>query len=73
MERDRQSDHAGIEKEEADDADKSLFIVEIELRLAREERPQQCRIDGEVEHGEVSPLRGEKWSHVLRPGSVSQL
>jgi hypothetical protein len=48
-----------IEKE-ADDAEVGLVVVEIELGTGGHMRRENFRIDGEVEHGEVTPVRGQK-------------
>jgi hypothetical protein len=61
MERDWQADHARIEKQKADDAEEGLSIVEIELGLSRNKRLKNFWIDGEIEHGEITPVRRQKW------------
>jgi hypothetical protein len=47
-------------EEEADDAEVSFVVVEIELGAGGHMRRENFRIDGEVEHGEVTPVRGQK-------------
>ena len=47
-------------EEEADDAEVSFVVVEIELSAGGHMRRENFRIDGEVEHGQVTPVRGQK-------------
>jgi len=47
-------------EEEADDAEVSFVVVEIELGASGHMRCENFRIDGEVEHGEVTPVCGQK-------------
>src|SRR5439155_3045324 len=47
-------------EEEADDAEVGFVVVEIELSAGRHMRREDFRIDGEVEHGQVTPVRGQK-------------
>jgi hypothetical protein len=61
MEGNRQTNDAGIKKKKTDDADERLATVKIELGLNRDQGLQNFRVDGEVEHGQVTPVRGEKW------------
>src|SRR5690349_11933989 len=52
-------------EEEADNAEVGFVVVEIELGAGGHMRREDCRIDGEVEHGEVTPVRGQKrFQHV---------
>ena len=53
------ADNCVIE-EEADDAEVSFVVVEIDLGAGGHMRREDFRIDGEVEHGEVTPVRGQK-------------
>ena len=53
------ADNCVIE-EEADDAEVGFVVVEIELGAGGHMRRENFRIDGEVEHGEVTPVRGQK-------------
>ena len=48
------------DKEEADDAEVGFVVVEIELGAGGHVKREDFRIDGEVEHGEVTPVRGQK-------------
>jgi hypothetical protein len=41
-------------------AEVSFVVLEIELGAGRHVRREDFRIDGEVEHGEVTPVRGQK-------------
>jgi hypothetical protein len=50
----------GVIEEEADDAEVGFVIVEIELGAGGHMRRENFRVDGEVEHGEVTPVRGQK-------------
>ena len=52
--------HNRVIEEEADDAEVSFVVVEIELGAGGHMRREDFRIDGEVEHGEVTPVRGQK-------------
>src|SRR5437588_2494796 len=52
--------HSRVIEEEADDAEVSFVVVEIELGADRHMRREDFRIDGEVEHGQVTPVRGQK-------------
>ena len=63
MQRDGQPEKASIEKKKADDADKCFAVFEIDFGSRRNERRDDLWIDNEVEHGEVSPVGGEKWTH----------
>ena len=47
-------------EQEADDAEVGFVVVEIELGVDGHMRRENFRIDGEVEHGEVTPVRGQK-------------
>ena len=47
-------------EEEADDAEVSFVVVEIELGASGHMRCENFRIDGEVEHGQVTSIRGQK-------------
>src|SRR2546423_5202259 len=60
MERDGQTDEARIEKKEANDADERLALMKVELGLDGNERLKNFRVDGEVQHCQVTPVRGEK-------------
>ena len=53
------ADNCVIE-EEADDAEVGFVVVEIDLGAGGHMRREDFRIDGEVEHGEVTPVRGQK-------------
>src|SRR5205814_8371867 len=53
------ADNCVIE-EEANDAEVGLVVVEIDLGASGHMRREEFRIDGEVEHGEVTPVRGQK-------------
>ena len=68
MQRNRQADHARVEEEKADDADERLAFVKIQLGFDRDERLKNFRVDGEVEHGQVTPVRDEKRSHDVVAG-----
>src|ERR1051326_745125 len=63
MQRNGQTDHARVEKEKADNADERLAFVEIDLGFYGDERLEDFRIDGEIEHRQVTPVRGEERSH----------
>ena len=47
-------------EEEADDAEVGFVVMEIELGADGHMWRENFRIDGEVEHGEVTPVRGQK-------------
>ena len=47
-------------EERADDAEVSFVVVEIELGAGGHMRRENFRIDGEVEHGQVTPVRSQK-------------
>ena len=47
-------------EEKADDAEVSFVVVEIELGAGGHMRRENFRIDGEVEHGQVTSIRGQK-------------
>ncbi len=47
-------------EQEADDAEVSFVVAEIELCAGGHMRRENFRIEGEVEHGEVTPVRGQK-------------
>ena len=53
------ADNCVIE-EEADDAEVGFVVMEIKLGAGGHMRRENFRIDGEVEHGEVTPVRGQK-------------
>src|SRR5207248_2560021 len=53
------ADNCVIE-EEANYAEVGFVVVEIDLGAGRHMRREDFRIDGEVEHGEVTPVRGQK-------------
>jgi hypothetical protein len=38
-----------------------LAVVKIQLGLAWEQRLKNFRVDGEVQHRQVTPVGGEKW------------
>src|SRR5205085_3940871 len=61
MERDRQSEQAGVEKKKAHDAEKCFPVFEIDFSPRRNQRRNDLWIDKEVGHGHVSPVGGEKW------------
>jgi hypothetical protein len=60
-------------EEEADDAEVGFVVVEIELGAGGYMRCEDFRIDGEVEHGEVTPVRGQKRLQHSSAGRVSQI
>ena len=60
MSRDGQSAHDSVIKEEADNAEISLTVVEVELGTGGHMRREDFPIDGKVQHGEVAPVRGQK-------------
>ena len=47
-------------EEEADDAEVGFVVVEIELGAGGHMWREDFGIDGEVEHGQVTPVRGQK-------------
>ena len=47
-------------EEEADDAEVGFVVVEIEFGADGHMRRKNFRIDDEVEHGEVTPVRSQK-------------
>src|SRR5207302_10060287 len=47
-------------EQETDDAEVGFVVVEIELGAGGHMRREDFRIDGEVEHGQVTPVRGQK-------------
>jgi hypothetical protein len=56
----RQATDNCVIEEEADDAEIGFVVVEIELGAGGHVRLENFRVDGEVEHGEVTPVRGQK-------------
>src|SRR5205814_7040260 len=68
MERDREINDARIEEKKTDDAEEGLVAVKIELGLDRNQRLQNFRVDGEVQHRQVTPVRGEKRFQHLQVG-----
>src|SRR5213082_907795 len=52
---------ARVEKKKTDHAEKCLALVEIQFRLTRHQRLQDFRIGDEIQHRQVTPVRGEKW------------
>src|SRR5437764_14744878 len=61
MEWNGKSDDARVEKKKTDHAEKCLALVEIQFRLTRHQRLQDFRIGDEIQHRQVTPVRGEKW------------
>ena len=47
-------------EQEADNAEVGFVIVEIGIGAGGHARRENFRIDDEVEHGEVTPVRGQK-------------
>ena len=72
MERNWQTEEARVEKQKPDYAQKRFTVFEIDLSSWRNERREDLRIDCEIEHGEISPIRGEQRSHgeTIRRSSV---
>jgi len=66
MEGDRQSEDAGVQEAEPDDAEESPAIVEIQVSAGWDERLYKRRVGDEVQHSQVTPVCGEEWagSHV---------
>jgi hypothetical protein len=60
MKRDRETDDARVEEHKTDNAEERLAVVEIEFRVNRDQRLKDLRVDGEVQHRQVTPVRGEK-------------
>ena len=60
MERERNPQHAGLEEEEADDADVSDRSEFVELETGRHQRLEQGAFDRVVEHHEMTPFRSEE-------------
>src|SRR6266446_10726274 len=56
----RQAADNCVIKEKADNAKVGFVVVEIDLGAGGHMRREDFRIDGEVEHGEVTPVRGQK-------------
>src|SRR5436309_5695220 len=52
--------HNRVIEEEADDAEVGFVVVEIELGAGGHMRGENFRIEGEVERGQVTPVRGRK-------------
>ena len=63
MQRDGQPEQTGVEKKKADYAEKCLPIFEIDFSPRRNQWRNDLRIDNKIEHGEIPPVGGEKWSH----------
>src|SRR6267378_8687931 len=61
-----QREKASIEKKKSNDADKGFAIFEIDLGAGRDERRYDSRIDNVIEHGEITPVRSEKWFHARK-------
>ena len=57
----RQTEDARVEKEESDDTQEGSPFVKIELCPVREQRLQEFRVGGEIQHRQVTPIRSEKW------------
>src|SRR2546423_2323282 len=53
----RQADEARVEKQKTDDADECLAIVEIQLCFDGNQRLQNFRVDGEIQHRQITPIR----------------
>jgi hypothetical protein len=61
MKRNRKTKDSRIKEQKTDNTDERPAIVKVELGLDRHQGLQYCRVDGEVEHRQVTPVRGEKW------------
>jgi len=64
--RNGQTAHDGMIEEEADDAEVRLALEEIELGSGGQIRRKQLRRHPEIEHGEITPVRGEERLHVAK-------
>jgi hypothetical protein len=64
VERNGQPYDACVEKQETDNAEVRLTLVKIEFGVAGNKRLKNLRIDGEIQHRQVTPVRREKrFSH----------
>src|SRR5690349_10087487 len=63
MERDWQPKQPRVKKQKADDAYKCFAVFKVDLSSGRNQGRDDLWIDHKVEHREISPVRGEKWSH----------
>jgi hypothetical protein len=60
MERKRNSENPGLEKEKPDHADIGNGAERIDLQAVRKERREQLRLDRVIQHDKVPPFRGQK-------------
>src|SRR5947209_5279367 len=63
MKRNWQAEKARVEKEKADHAEERVAVFEIDFSSRRNEWRDDLWIDHKVEHGEISPVRGQERSH----------
>jgi hypothetical protein len=61
--RNRYAENACVEEHEADEADKTPSVVEIELRPVGDATGEQRRIDLVVRHNQITPFGGQKFLH----------
>src|SRR6266496_2725473 len=64
VQRNWKSEKARVEKEKSNHAQEGLTIFEIDLCTQRNERCEQARIDGVIQHRKVTPVSSEKGLHV---------
>ena len=70
MERDGETHDSRVEKKETDHAEKCPALVEIQLRVSRDQRLEDFRIGDEIQHRQVTPVRGQKWFEHLQVGKA---
>ena len=63
MQRDRQTEKTGIEKQKSDNADERFAVFTIDLGTGGNERVNQSRIDDVIQHRQITPVGAKKWFH----------
>src|SRR2546423_10648444 len=63
MQRDRQPEQTRVEKKKADHTDERFAVFEIDFSSRWDKWRNDLWIDHEIEHGDISPVSSEKWTH----------
>src|SRR5207237_5316974 len=73
MQRDRQTEKTGIEKQKSDNADERFAVFTIDLGTGWNERLNQSRIDNVIQHRQITPVGAKIWFHATFDGHTSPL